>query len=467
LKDNIIDVLIIGAGPSGCVAASYLHNNNVTIKVVEKNKFPRFVIGESLLPRCMDHFEEVGLLQVLTDFGFEKKEGARFIKENLVCEFDFSKKHTEGWNWTWQVPRADFDNVLAQELVKRGVDIAFEHEVIDVSFDENGISTTTINDENGVPYTVTAKNIIDSSGYGRVLPRLLDLSIPSKLPKHSSIFTHVDDTKRPEGYEGTRITFDVLDTESWLWVIPFSNGKTSIGYVGPTAHLESFSGNTTEKLQAMVRQSHFFKDRFDAIDYLFEPPFIKNYSVSVKQLFGKGYVLTGNSTEFLDPVFSSGVAFATESALLAAKLITKKDSYYIEATLTNAKNEPVKDAELKVQLQRLFAPLAVGKEIYFTDENGIINVPITEKMPGVNGKLNYEVVLDDSDAFGTIKSILPTNIGKPIKDLSTFDQRTMWSPPSKAPWFNIIIPNLLILGIWGYLVVLVVNLYRISKHKNS
>ena len=319
-----MDVLIIGAGPSGCVAASYLHNNNITVKVAEKNKFPRFVIGESLLPRCMDHFEEVGLLDVLKDFGFEIKEGARFLKDGIVCEFDFSKKHTPGWDWTWQAPRADFDNVMAKELVRRGVDIAFENEVLDVKFDENGISTTTIKNKDGATYTVTAKNIIDSSGYGRVLPRLLDLSLPSKLPKHSSIFTHVVDTKRPEGYQGTRITFDILDTETWLWVIPFSDGKTSIGYVGPTEHLESFSGNSTEKLKAMVHQSDFFRDRFKDIDYLFEPSFIKNYSVSVKQLFGKGYVLTGNSTEFLDPVFSSGVTFATESALLAAKLVTKQ-----------------------------------------------------------------------------------------------------------------------------------------------
>ena len=123
MKDTTIDVLIIGAGPSGCVAASYLHNNNANIKVVEKSRFPRFVIGESLLPRCMDHFEEVGLLEALKDFGFEKKEGARFLQGDIICEFDFSKKHGDGWNWTWQAPRADFDNVLAQELVKRGAKI--------------------------------------------------------------------------------------------------------------------------------------------------------------------------------------------------------------------------------------------------------------------------------------------------------------------------------------------------------
>ncbi len=324
MKDTIIDVLIIGAGPSGCVAASYLHNININIKIVEKNKFPRFVIGESLLPRCMDHFEEAGLLDCLNERNYEKKEGARFIKGDVICEFDFSKKHTPGWDWTWQVPRADFDNTLAKELVRKGVDLSFEHEVIAVSFDENGISTTIIKDENGKEYAVKAKKVIDSSGYGRVLPRLLDVSLPSKLPKHSSVFTHVNDTKRPEGYQGTRISFHITDTETWLWVIPFSNGKTSIGFVGPTEYLESFEGTTTEKLQAMVRVSEFFGDRFEDEEYLFEPVFIKNYSISVKQLFGNGYVLTGNSTEFLDPVFSSGVTFATESALMAAKLTAKE-----------------------------------------------------------------------------------------------------------------------------------------------
>jgi len=324
LKDTLIDVLIIGAGPSGCVAASYLHNNNVHIKVVEKNKFPRFVIGESLLPRCMDHFEEAGLLECLKKRNYEVKAGARFIKGEVVCEFDFSKKHTKGWDWTWQVPRDDFDNTLANELIRKGVDLKFEHEVINVSFDENGISTTSIKDEKGEIYTIKAKKIIDSSGYGRVLPRLLDLNLPSKLPEHSSVFTHVKDIKRPEGYHGNRISFDITDTETWLWVIPFNNGVTSIGYVGNTAYLESFEGNTTKKLQAMVQESDFFKDRFEGIDYLFDPVMIKNYSISVKQLFGNGYVLTGNSTEFLDPVFSSGVTFATESALLAAKLTTRE-----------------------------------------------------------------------------------------------------------------------------------------------
>ncbi len=324
MNDVKVDVLIIGAGPSGCVAAAYLNQQNISVKVIEKSKFPRFVIGESLLPRCMDHFEEVALLPVLEQQGFEIKRGARFIRDKTICEFDFSDKFSEGYNWTWQLPRADFDNVIAQELIKKGVDFAFENEVMDVHFSEDGSSTTTIKDKDGSIYKAYANFIIDSSGYGRILPRLLDLDKPSSIPEHSSIFSHVKDTNRPEGKEGTLITFDVLDKDTWFWVIPFSNGNTSLGFVGKTEFINSFEGTPSERLRKMIKRSDYYNERFKDVEFLFEPKIIQNYSKSVKQLYGKGYALTGNSAEFLDPVFSSGVTFATESGLKAAKLIAKE-----------------------------------------------------------------------------------------------------------------------------------------------
>ncbi|MGB1313665.1 NAD(P)/FAD-dependent oxidoreductase [Bizionia paragorgiae] len=324
MDDITIDVLIIGAGPSGSVAAAHLFNQGLSIKVVEKSKFPRFVIGESLIPRCMDHFDEVGLLDAIKQADFEVKTGARFIKGDAVCEFDFKEKFTKGWDWTWQLPRADFDKLLTDELERKGVDITFENEVVDVVFDSDGTSKTTVKNKDGEQYSIHAKFIIDSSGYGRVLPRLLDLDKPSSLGKHASLFTHVKDTNRPEGKEGTLITFDIINTESWLWVIPFSNGNTSIGFVGPIDFIESFKGTPSERFNEMLKLSDHYAERFKDSPLLFEPKEIKNYSKAVKQLYGKGYALTGNSAEFLDPVFSSGVTFATESALLASKLIVKE-----------------------------------------------------------------------------------------------------------------------------------------------
>ncbi len=317
-----VDVLVIGAGPSGCVSASYLKNNNVDVKIVEKSKFPRYVIGESLLPRCMDHFEEVGLLEALKKQGYQVKRGARFLKGEKVCNFDFSKKFTEGWDWTWQVPRAHFDNVLAEETQRKGVPIDFENEVIDVSF-EGSNSKTTVKDKDGNLKYINAKYIIDASGYGRVLPRLLDLIKPSSLPKHSSIFTITKDINRPKGEEGTLITFDIVKTQVWLWVIPFSDGTTSIGFVGPTEFINSYNGTSTEMLEEMLQLSSYFQDRFKDTSHVFEPKIIQNFSTAVKQIYGEGYILTGNSGEFLDPVFSSGVTFATETGLLAAKMVAK------------------------------------------------------------------------------------------------------------------------------------------------
>ena len=320
-----VDILIIGAGPSGSVAAGYLHKQGAKIKVVEKQKFPRVVVGESLIPRVMDHFDEAGLLDALNSYNFEKKPGARFIRGKEICIFDFSNKFGEGWDWTWQIPRADFDKAMTDELQRKGVDIAFETEVTNVVFNGTN-SVTTVKDKEGVFSEIHAKFVIDCSGYGRVLPRILQLESPSKLDPHSAIFTHVKDVRRPDGVEGTQISFDIIETEVWLWVIPFSNGNTSIGIVGPTSYIDKLSatGNTEEAIKNALKLSDYYVNRFENLPFEFSPIHLKNYSVAVSQFYGEGYALTGNSTEFLDPVFSSGVCFATESGILAAKLALKQ-----------------------------------------------------------------------------------------------------------------------------------------------
>lgn len=170
------------------------------------------------------------------------------------------------------------------------------------------------------------------------------------------------------------------------------------------------------------------------------------------------------SAEFLATSNSTEVKVAN----LTAKLITDSDkNYSIEATLTDAAGNPIAETELNVQLKRLFSPLALGSGIFFTDENGTIIAPIENIMPGIEGKLDYEVLLKESDEYGTIKTAVNTTIGKPIVDLSTFDERTMWSSPSKAPLVILIVPNVLIFGIWSILFILIFNLFRISKNKNS
>jgi flavin-dependent dehydrogenase len=318
------DILVIGAGPSGTVAASILKNNGFNVKIVEKQTFPRFVIGESLLPRCMENLEYAGLLKAVEQGGFQKKFGAKFVKDDIIADFDFSDQFTKGWNWTWQVKRATFDHLLAQETEKKGVPIDYASEVTDVIIHDDKTSTTTVKKADGTTYQINAKYIVDASGYGRVLPRLMDLDEPSNFPERSAFFCHLKDDFRPQDSDGNRITIIAYSQEVWIWVIPFSDGTTSVGIVGMPNLINIFEGTPDEQYSQWLAQVPELKDRFKDSERIFEPRKITGYSSSVKKLYGDGFVLTGNSTEFLDPVFSSGVTLATESGAMAAKLISKE-----------------------------------------------------------------------------------------------------------------------------------------------
>src|SRR4249919_1566869 len=169
------DVLVIGAGPAGTVAASIVNKAGYKVRIVEKMKFPRFVIGESLLPRCMEALEEAGFLDAIKEKKFQEKFGAKFVKDGKVCDYFFADQFTKGWTWTWQVPRADFDSTLANTVEKMGVPVEYETAVTGIIFNEDGSSVTTVEDIFGRKKQIEARFIIDGSGYGRVIPKLFNM----------------------------------------------------------------------------------------------------------------------------------------------------------------------------------------------------------------------------------------------------------------------------------------------------
>ncbi len=321
MSDIYVDVLIIGAGPAGATAASLIKQAGFDALVIEKQMFPRFVIGESLLPHAMDLLEEAELLDIVTAQNFIKKDGAVFKRGDETCTFKFSQQFTKGWSYTHQVPRADFDLALAQGIEAKGIPIYWKYGVEGVEFMPDGTSKTKIVSDEGDVKTVHAKFILDGSGYGRVLPRLLDLEQESTLPLRKAYFTHVTGDIRPEGAAEGRIWVCMLDDpdNAWMWVIPFSNGKTSIGVVAKPGFLDKFPEDPDEKLRAIIESNQVVNERLKDSKFTFPVKKIEGYSISVKSLYGNGFALMGNSTEFLDPVFSSGVTLALESANRAAK----------------------------------------------------------------------------------------------------------------------------------------------------
>jgi len=155
-----------------------------------------------------------------------------------------------------------------------------------------------------------------------------------------------------------------------------------------------------------------------------------------------------------------------KDANIEAKIVTIHGVNYITATLTDSSTKsPIIDESLNVQVQRLFRPLRIGEEFNNTDENGTIIVPIEEGIPGVDGNLTFEVVLSDSDNYGTVKALVNAPIGIPIIDESTFNERTLWSPRNKTPIFILVFTNLLIIGIWSIIVYLIINAVKIYKTK--
>jgi flavin-dependent dehydrogenase len=322
MKTEKVDVLVIGAGPSGTVAASIIHKAGFKVKIVEKMKFPRFVIGESLLPRCMEALEQAGFLDAVKAANFQQKTGAKFVKDGKICDYSFADQFTPGWQWTWQVPREEFDNVLATAVSSMGVPVDYETTVTDIRF--NGTdSVTTVVDINGNESQIEARFIVDGSGYGRVIPRLFNMERPSQLPPRKTLFTRFIDKNRNMADEPNRITIVVHKPGVWIWVIPFSNGKTSLGFVGDPSFFDAVSGTPEEQLRQLVATEPYIAERFKGIEMDFEPRVLQSWSSTTDRFYGDGFVLTGNVTEFLDPVFSSGVTLATVSSQLAAGLVIR------------------------------------------------------------------------------------------------------------------------------------------------
>ncbi len=318
-----VDVLVIGAGPSGTIAASIVKQAGLSVQIVEKMQFPRFVIGESLLPRCMEALEEAKFLDAVKAKGFQQKDGAKFVMDGKVCDFTFSEQHTKGWTWTWQVPRADFDKTLADECEKMGIPVHYQTEVTDIKISDDH-SVTTVKTIDGNTETIRAKFIIDGSGYGRVIPRMFGLEKDSQQYPRKTLFCHMSDPKRHTVFEPNRITAIVYDATTWIWVIPFSNGNTSVGYVGNPEFFDQFPGDTPEEqFRALLNAQPDLAYRFGESEMAWEPRTLQSWSATTETFYGKGFVLTGNVTEFLDPIFSSGVTLASVSAQLAANLVVK------------------------------------------------------------------------------------------------------------------------------------------------
>ena len=319
------DVLIIGAGPSGAVAAAMLVRKGFRVLVLEKRHFPRFVIGESLLPAALSYLEEAGLADAVHAAGFQRKYGVLFTWKARCEAYDFRDNSSGKNGEIYEVKRAQFDRILIEGAQKQGAVVRFGATVSAYRDLEDGAEVDVV-DESGHSDTLAARFVLDASGYGRVLAKLLDLDTPSDLAPREAFATHIRDNITAADYDRDMITIATLpeDRKKWMWLIPFSDGTASIGVVAEKGRFEA-GREDRRQLRAHALEVPFFRRVLGDAQWEIGVPVLRfeAFSVNVKSLYGRHFALLGNAGEFLDPVFSSGLMIALYSAKLATGVLVR------------------------------------------------------------------------------------------------------------------------------------------------
>ncbi|HTY49339.1 MAG TPA: NAD(P)/FAD-dependent oxidoreductase [Steroidobacteraceae bacterium] len=316
-------VVVVGAGPAGSIAAALLQRRGRDVLVLERQRFPRFCIGESLLVHCLDFVAEAGMIEAVDAAGMQLKTGASFVHGGRYSEFDFADRFNAGRPHTYHVERAGFDKLLADAAAAAGADIRYGHEIVAAQCDAGGARLTVRSGE-GLA-AVQADYVLDASGFGRTLPRLLDLERPSSFPARSAIFTHLAD-----GIGGgfdrtkTRITVHPHHRDVWFWLIPFPQGRSSLGVVAAADLLASRPGTPAQKLRQLAGEDPGLAQLLHAAHWDTPVRELAGFAANVVSMCGPGFALLGNAAEFLDPIFSSGVTIAMRSASMAAAALDRE-----------------------------------------------------------------------------------------------------------------------------------------------
>lgn len=319
------DVLIIGAGPAGSTAAQLLNQQGYRVCIIERDFFPRRTIGESLLPQCMHFLEQAGFIEDVHKAGFQHKEGALFQHRAESVIFKFADGYTQGWPHTYQVKRDQFDLLLVQKAINSGVSVLFGHTVCAFESTQEG-PILTIEDIEDKRTKLQGRFVLDASGFGRVLPRLLDLNVTPDTAPRSAVFAHMLGDARGADVptEHVLISIHPERKDVWYWLIPFSDGTSSVGISAPPEYLTHYPEAPKERLRLLLNEEPNIAARTEQATFAFEPHQITGYANKVKTMYGRDFALLGNAGEFLDPIFSSGITLAMQSSILACEALSRQ-----------------------------------------------------------------------------------------------------------------------------------------------
>jgi flavin-dependent dehydrogenase len=318
------DVVVVGGGPAGSTVSTIAAQRGLKVKLYEREKFPRFHIGESLIPETYWVFERLKMLDKMRASPFVKKYSVQFVnaagKESAPFYFHDNKPHE--CSQTWQVIRSEFDQMLLDNAREQGVEVHQPARVLEILFDGNRAVGVRVQNEDGSQETVHAKVVVDASGQSTMLQNRFKLRLWDPVLNKGAIWTYWRNAYRDTGKdEGATVVIQTTNKKGWWWYIPQHDATISLGVVAPFDELFKGRGSHEQIYNEEVAACPAVQKRIAGAERAAGYFATKDYSYRSKEVAGDGWVLVGDAFGFLDPLYSSGVLLALKSGELAADAI--------------------------------------------------------------------------------------------------------------------------------------------------
>jgi geranylgeranyl reductase family protein len=318
------DCIVVGGGPAGSTVASLVAEAGFSTLLLEREKMPRFHVGESLMPETYWTFKRLGVLDKMKSSTFVRKLSVQFVSSSGAESdpFFFRRHDDRECSQTWQVERGKFDHMLFQHAAEKGADVHDETRVQEILLEGTRATGVRLEADTKTPQEIHARVVVDATGQQALLANRLGLRVENPKLKKAAIWNYYRGAERAAGDNGgATIILHTQSKQAWFWFIPLADDITSVGVVADRDYLLKNRGKPESVFQEELSQCPALVRRLENAEITSDYRVAREFSYTTKQHAGDGWVLVGDAWGFIDPVYSSGVYFALKSGELAGDAI--------------------------------------------------------------------------------------------------------------------------------------------------